>query len=77
MYECCSVQILVLCSHKLCASVKRLLYFCFVLRFGNEDARCWTLCLASFTDFSATLHIDVGDIFLFTKDGQVAEHIDR
>jgi hypothetical protein len=43
----------------------------------NKNARCRSLCLASLSDLSSALNVDVGNILLFAKNWQVREYINR
>lgn len=59
------------------ASIVRLLHLEVLAWRSDENARGWPLSLASFSDLSPTLHVDVGDVFVFAEDGKVGKHIDR
>ena len=68
-----SVNIWVFCDNELVATIECLLKFLvFVVWHRNQDARSWSFGFASFANFSSALHVDVGDVFFFTEDWQVA-----
>jgi len=73
-----SINVGVLCKHQLVAPVERLfeLGLLFLIRQSHQYARGGSFCLAGFSNFCSALYIDIGDVFVFAKDGQVGEHVD-
>ena len=71
-----SVNILVFGLDELNTTIKRLFNLGGILAWGRDQyTRGRSLCFAGLTDLSPALHVNVGDVLVFAKNGEVAKHI--
>ena len=71
-----SVDILVFGLDELNTTIERLFDLGGVLAWGrDQNTRGGSLCFAGLADLSPALHVNVGDVLVFAKNGEVAEHV--